>query len=348
MVLDPPPCPGDGHQLVEQLDRGNARSRDRPELSVGILLCPQFPILSLAGLIDALRHAADVGDQSRPLRCRWTVVGRGGTMVTSSSGLEVAVQSDLSDPARFDYLVVIGGLLSHLDRLPSDGIDALRQAARLGARLVGLCTGSFVLAQAGLMKGHVACVHAYHEADWRRLFPDLPYACNRDFIIDGDRITCAGGISVIELATALIERHCGADRATKVIHQMTVARNAGSPMDRRKALGYLSVENAKVREAVKLMEQNMSTPIGMTGIAGALGLGVRQLERIFQAETGMSPAAFYRTARLRYARWLITSSALSISEAACECGFSDAAHLTRHFQRQFGVTPGKLRRTTRG
>ena len=337
----------DAKQLVDQLDATAipGKSDAGPELSVGIVLCAHFPLLSLAGLTDALRHAADIGDQSRPLRCHWTVVGRIGQRVRASSGLEVSVQQGWTDPKKFDYVVVIGGLLQHLDEIDSDCISYLHQVAEAGVCLVGLCTGSFVLARCGLMQGHLACVHAFHEDDWKRLFPSLPFVTHADYLVDGNRITCAGGVSVIELATELIERHCGHDRAAKVVHQMTVSkRGTHSFVDRRKALGYLTVTNTTVRRAVMLMEQHMGDPLDMPTIARLSGAGVRQLERAFRSETDLSPAEFYRITRLRYARWLLTSGSLALSEIAYECGFADVAHFTRQFQSQFGITPGKLKK----
>jgi transcriptional regulator GlxA family with amidase domain len=337
----------DARQVVERLDATCIAGKNEvePELSVGIVLCPHFPLLSLAGLTDALRHAADIGDQSRPLRCRWAVVGRIGQRVRASSGVEVNIQQGWTDPRKFDYVVVIGGLLTHLDEIESDSISYLHQAAEAGVCLIGLCTGSFVLARCGLMQGHLACVHAFHEDDWKRLFPSLPFVTHADYLVDGNRITCAGGVSIIELATELIGKHCGQDRAAKVVHQMTVSkRGTHSFVDRRKALGYLTVTNATVRRAVMLMEQHLGDPLDMSTIARLSGTGVRQLERSFRAETDLSPAEFYRVTRLRYARWLLTSSSLALSEIAYECGFADVAHFTRQFQRQFGITPGKLKK----
>ncbi|PXW28447.1 GlxA family transcriptional regulator [Paraburkholderia caballeronis] len=337
------------HDLVEQLDALPSasparRSRSGAELSVGILLWPRFPLLSLAGLCDALRHAADRGDQSRQLRCLWTVVGAPGEAVEASCGIPVPVQSAFADPAQFDYLVVIGGLLPHLDHADRRYWDYLQQAAGAGVPLVGLCTGSFVLARAGLMDDRVACVHSFHLDDYRRLFPALRVVTHADYLIDGDRITCAGGISVVELSTRLISLHCGPDRASKVIHQMTVSRQrGGSFVERRAALGYPSVEDATVRHAVLLMEENLEAPLNIAAIAKMIGTSVRHLERTFMAEMNTSPNEFYRRMRLRYARWMLVNTTRKITDIAYECGFADSAHFIRVFRESYGVTPGKLR-----
>lgn len=335
--------------LVDGLDHGQARHppmrRGTAELSIGIMLWPRFPLLSLSGLTDALRHAADTGDQSRPIRCQWKVLGTPGQRVISSSGLDVPIDSELTDPERFDYIVVIGGLLDFIEAVPKTYPAFLHQAAAAQVPLIGLCTGSFVLARHGLMEGRTACVHAYHGDDWKHRFPTLRFVINRDFLIDRDRITCAGGVSVIELALHLIGMHCGPDRAGKVVHQMTVAKNtSNSFVDRRKALGYASSSNRRLHEAVMLMEKHMAHPLDIEAIAHLLGTSKRQLERLFVAETNSSPAQFYRQVRLRFGRWLLVSSDRQIGEIAFECGFADAPHFIRHFQSMFGLSPGKLRK----
>jgi transcriptional regulator GlxA family with amidase domain len=312
-------------------------------LRVGFLLWPTFPLLSLAGFCDALRHAADVGDQSRPLRCTWTLLGAGET-VEASCGVGVPVQGLHGSPEQFDYLVVIGGLLPQLDSVDRRHWTYLQGASAAGVPLIGLCTGSFVLARAGLMQDRVACVHAFHYEDYKAMFPGLRAVTHRDYEADGDRITCAGGVSVLELAAHLIGLHCGADRASKVIHQMTVSRRGGrSFVERRKALGYLAVGDRAVRHAIVLMEENIEAPLSIAVVARMTGTSARQLQRSFLAETGLSPKEFYRLMRLRYARWLLLNSDRRVTVIAYECGFADAAHFIRDFKAMYGMTPGQTR-----
>ena len=243
--------------LDAQAKRTQPTSSD-VELRIGIVLWPGFPLLSLAGLSDALRHAADVGDRSRQVRCSWRVLGREGESVRASCGIEVPVQEAFSSRHEFDYLAVIGGLLPLLDRVPAAYSRYLKDVAGAGVPLIGVCTGSFVLARLGLMDGRVACVHPFHVDDWKTLFPRHAFVTNTDFHVDRDRITCAGGISIIELAAELTRRHCGPGTSAKVIHQMTVSRRqALGQMGRRQALGYISTERELLRQAVLLMEKNL-------------------------------------------------------------------------------------------
>ena len=338
----------EGAGVVERLDGVREHSPTKPpgvELRIGILLWPRFPLLSLAGLCDALRHAADVGDQSRQVRCSWTVLGIPGAPIKASCGVEIPVQESLSSESRFDYIAVIGGLLPFIDSVDRRYIEFLSQADSMRVPLIGICTGSFALAKWGLMNSKMACVHPFHVDDWKQKFPELTYATNCDYIFDGNRITCAGGVSIIELATELIRLHCGPDRAAKVVHQMTVSqRSSSSHVARRHALGYSSADNDKLRKAIVLMEKNINTPLEIGVIARLVDSSSRQLERVFLAETGTSPSEFYRNSRLKYGRWLLTTNDSPVSAIAYECGFADASLFIRHFQQLYGVAPGRLRR----
>ena len=336
-----------GRPLVDEIDRQSPFLATRPDLNIGLLLWPEFPILSLAGLADALRHAADLGDNSQKLRCAWTIMANNpGSPVHSSAGIEVQPDSTYRDPAQFDYIAVIGGLIRSLDKAPIESRAYLRRAHAAKVPLIGICTGSFVLAQEGLLDGRRACLHPYHLAEFKDRFPKVQAEGNLDFIDDGDILTCAGGISIITLASELVRRHCGPDRATKTIHQMSVPNKADAvPVAVSQALGYTRVADPRLRRAVFLVEQSLVRPISPQWLADQVHVSRRQLARLFQAEFGQAPAEFVRTTRLRYGRWLLQNSAESVTEIALRIGFADCAHFIRQFSREFGMTPGALRKT---
>jgi transcriptional regulator GlxA family with amidase domain len=337
---------------LDQLDRDGAGApmlRKRPasssELRVGILLWPGFPLLSLAGLCDGLRHAADIGDQSRQVRCSWAILGCPGDSVAASCRARVQIDRPLTAPPDFDYVAVIGGLLPQLNDMNPQFPVFLRSMAEAGTPLMGICTGSFVLARLGLLNGHAPCIHPYHVDDWKAAYPDLPFETDCHYAMSHDRITCAGGLSIIELTAELVRRHCGADRAAKVVHQMTVtSTGASTHIGRRHALGYHSTDHEKLRKALVLMEMNIATPLEIAVLARLVNSSSRQLERVFLAETGCTPSEQYRRLRLKYARYLLTTTDLPILTIAIESGFSDSSHFIRHFQLMYGMPPGRLRK----
>lgn len=337
---------------LDQLDRdrldeppGRKRPASSSELRVGILLWPGFPLLSLAGLCDGLRHAADIGDQSRQVRCSWAILGRPGDSVAASCNARVQTDRPLTAPPDFDYVAVIGGLLAQMNEVNPQFPAFLRSMAEAGTPLMGLCTGSFVLARLGLLNGHAPCIHPYHVDDWKAAYPDQPFETDCHYAMSHDRITCAGGISIVELMAELVRRHCGADRAAKVVHQMTVtSTGAGTHIGRRHALGFHSSDHEKLRKALVLMEKNIATPLEIAVLARLVNSSSRQLERVFLAETGCSPSEQYRRLRLKYARYLLTTTDLPILTIAVESGFSDSSHFIRHFQLMYGMPPGRLRK----
>jgi transcriptional regulator GlxA family with amidase domain len=342
--------PLDARTLVLRLDAAPAlpqrkRRASNEELRVGIVLWPKFPLLSLAGLCDGLRHAADVGGQSRQMRCSWTVLGNVGESVEASCGVKVPMERSFSSAIDYDYVAVIGGLLPSIGDVDPRHAAFLNNVAALGVPLIGICTGSFVLARLGLLKGHTPCIHPFHVDDWKAYYPTAPFETNSHYAFGENRITCAGGISIVELAVELVRLHCGPDRAAKVIHQMTVnSTNTATHVARRHALGYDSSDHDKLRQAVVLMEKNITTPLEISVIAKLVESSSRQLERVFLAETGSSPSEYYRNSRLKYARWLLTTTDLPIVTIAYESGFSDASHFIRHFQQLYGMAPGRLRK----
>jgi transcriptional regulator GlxA family with amidase domain len=348
----PLPAPEDTRSLVNRLDAASTpappitKRASEFELRVGIVLWPKFPMLSLAGLCDGLRHAADVSDQSRKMRCSWAVLGNPGESIEASCGIRVPVDIPLSESIAYDYIAVIGGLLPHISDASARYPAFLRYVAALNVPLIGICTGSFVLARLGLLAGHAPCIHPFHVEDWKAMYPGLPFETHSHYATSPGRITCAGGISIVELVAELVRLHCGSDRAAKVVHQMTVkASNTATHVARRHALGYDSSDHEKLRQAIVLMEKNISTPLGIAVIARLVDSSSRQLERVFLAETGVNPSEYYRNARLKYARWLLTTTDLPVVTIAYESGFSDASHFIRHFQQLYGMAPGRLRKT---
>ena len=315
-----------------------------PDLTVGFILTPAFTLLAFAGFVDALRIASDVGDRSRQVRCRWSVVGPDLRPVRSSCGITITHTETFADPARFDYLVVVGGLLS--DELEYDAatLAYLRRAAGQGVPLVGVCTGVFVLARAGLLDGYRCCVHGYHDHEFELEFPNAQTITDEIIVVDRDRVTCAGGAAAIDLAAMLIERHCGRDRALKILPHLVIDEirspdHAQLPM----VDDYFHVFDDRVRKAVFIMEQHMNNPPAIGHIAGRVGSSVRQLERGFRRSFGVSPQTYYRTMRLKHGRWLLTHTTRTVTQIAYDCGFADASHFSRCFKRAFCQVPTGLR-----
>lgn len=326
---------------------GGRRAQAGPQLRVGFVLARQFTLTAFASFVDVLRLAADEGDRSRQVRCRWSVMSSTRAPTTASCGVEILPTCGLLDPREFDYVVVVGGLLQDGRQVDAATLDYIRKTAAAGVTLIGVCTGSFVLAQAGVMKGREACVSWFHRRDFLDGFADVTPVSDRLYLIDGDRITCSGGAGVADLAAALIEQRLGAEVARKTLRVMLIdgARPAAAPQPMPALASARATGDDEVRRAVLIMEQNMSRPPTVEQIAARVGLSARQLERRFLDELGQTPAAVFRAMRLDYGRWLIEKRGCAVGEAADNAGFSDGAHFTRLFRKRWGLAPSTLRAT---
>jgi transcriptional regulator GlxA family with amidase domain len=316
---------------------------DRPALRVGFVLLPRFTLMPFAGIIDVLRLAADEGDRSRPITCSWKVMAPRLTPIRSSSGIEIKPTNELLPPGDFDYIVVVGGLLKERFDVEPAILDYLKSAAAAGVALIGVCTGSFALVRAGLMDGYKCCVSWFHYQDLIDEFPDVVPVADQLFVVDGNRITCAGGGGAIDLAAWLVDRHIGHPVAQKSLHILLIdrARPPGTPQPQAPTSD--PSDDERVRRAVLLIEQHLEDPLIVEELAARVGLSARQLHRLFMREFGIGPRAFGLRYRLEHGRAMLLSTRMTVAEIAMESGFSDASHFHRAFCKAYGTTPAASR-----
>ena len=318
----------------------------RPALSVALVPLPYFTLFPFAGFVDTLRLAADEGDLSRPRACRWTIMAPETVPIPSSCGAQVTPWETFDDPSRFDYVVVVGGLLHRgAGRLHPRTSAFLREADRCRIGLIGICTGSFALAEAGVLKpGRQACVSWYHYADLQERHPAVRPLADRLWLREGRIITCAGGAAAVDLAASLVEAHVGGAAAQKSLHIMVLDRPRPGGAAQPQPPNTVTVGSTRVRRAMGLIEQNLSVPLTVDELAARVAISRRQLERLFRRELGASVGTFARDLRLSYAVWQLAHSAARITDVALGCGFADPAHFNRHFRAAFGTTPSTARR----
>jgi transcriptional regulator GlxA family with amidase domain len=314
-------------------------------LSVGFILAKRFTLCAFANFVDVLRLAADEGDRSRPILCNWTVLSETMDPVTSSCGISVQPKERLGDPSRFDYIVVVGGLMDEMPGLSAGYDRFLHQAAEAGVPLVGVCTGAFMLHQAGLLDGYRCCVSWFHHVDFLEQFEGLTPVADQIFVVDGDRLTCSGGASSAHLAAYLVDKHVGRAAASKSLHIMIIDDQLQAEKPQPGITMDFKTRDPIVLRTLLLMQQNIDTPLSVTEIARRMGHSKRQLERHFRTALDTSPQAAFLSIRLSLAHHLIDTSDKSIAQIALDCGFCDSSHLSRMFQRRFGVTPRALRKS---
>jgi transcriptional regulator GlxA family with amidase domain len=314
----------------------------RRKLSVAFILAPNFTLLALSAFVDTLRLAADEGDRSRPIACAWTVLSDTMRPVRASCGISVNPDSELQDPKQFDYIVVVGGTLV-ADLLSKDLAAYVQQAARAGVPLVGICTGSFVLARLGLMQDRHSCISWFHYGEFRTLYPQLKASSDELFIIDGDRLTCAGGTSVVHLAAHLVKQYCGEAAAQKALRIMIEQATLPARFAQPQPFQTPKTRDLRVRKAMLLMERNLESPLSAEFVARHVGLSVRQLERLFKTEVDCSPSTMALRIRLAHAHHRLLHGQEPVADIALQSGFVNRSHFARSFRLEFGQTPSALR-----
>jgi transcriptional regulator GlxA family with amidase domain len=315
------------------------------QLNVGFILTRRFTLCALGNFVDVLRLAADEGDRSRPILCSWKVLSATMDPIASSCGIVVQPEERLGDPARFDYLVVVGGLVDEIENLHPDTVRFLERAAAAGVPLVGVCTGTFVLHRAGLMQGYRACVSWFHHEDFLERYDGLRPVSDQIFVVDRDRLTCSGGVSSAHLAAFIVERHLGRARAAKSLHIMIIDEAMAAEEPQPGMPLALATDDTLVRKALLLMQQSIDAPLAIGRVVQRLGVSRRKLERHFRDALGMTPLEADRLIRVEQAKHLLLTTRRSATQIATDTGFCDLPHLIRVFRAAEGMTPEAFRRT---
>ncbi|TDL86926.1 GlxA family transcriptional regulator [Meridianimarinicoccus aquatilis] len=315
----------------------------RKRLSVAFLLADRFTLSAFANFVDVLRLAADEDDRSRPIFCDWTVLSTDMEPVRSSCGVKVTPDRRLRHAGRYDYIVVVGGLMGEARNLPPELITWLRTSAATGVPIVGLCTGVFLLHEAGLLDGYRVCVSWFHHQDFLDRFEGAQPVSDQIFVVDRDRLTCSGGHSAAHLAAFLVERHLGQSAATKSLSIMIIDSPLGADKPQPGAPLNLKAQDALVRRALLRMQQSIDAPETIGELSFALGVSRRQLERRFREDIATTPLRAAHGMRLEKARALLLQTESTVTQIALATGFCDAPHLIRSFRANLGLTPTEYR-----
>lgn len=320
----------------------------KKRLSVAFLLADRFTLSAFANFVDVLRLAADEADRSRPILCEWSVLSATLGSVQSSCGVKVQPDTRLSDAGHYDYIVVVGGLISDHSALPPEALRFLKDRATAGVPIVGLCTGVFILHEAGLLDGYRCCVSWFHHQDFLDRFDTVRMISDQIFVIDRDRLTCSGGHGAAHLAAFLVERHVGQSAAIKSLNIMMIDSALSGEKPQPGQQSTRKASDPLVKKAILRMQQNIEVPKTVLELASDLGLGRRSLERRFLNDLKAAPSKVYLELRLDRALSLLRTTHDPITQIALATGFCDAPHLSRTLRTERGFTPSEYRKTQAG
>ena len=313
---------------------------------IAFVLVEGFALMSFAAVTEPLRAANLLAGRRIYELCYFAGGAAAAGRLDSSSAASVAVRGLDEAAGAFDLaLVVAGG--DPVGFREARVLRWLRQQARHGCTLGGVSGGPAVLANAGVMANRRMTLHWEHHAALAERHPGLLLERSL-YVVDRDRMTCAGGTAPLDMMHALIAEHHGADFARRVSDWFmhTEVRPAGGPQRAGLAQRYGTSRHA-VLAAVEAMENHIADPLPLAGLARVAGVGVRQLNRQFRAGLGRSPGAVYRDLRLEKSRELLRQTGLPILDIAMATGFSGAAHFATAYRRRYGEAPSRHRRDPR-
>jgi len=307
--------------------------------TVGFLLVPGFALMSYAAAIEPLRAANLLSGKEL---YRWWHAAPGGKPVTASNGVAIIPDCGTSSDRDADMVFVCAG--GNPAIFDDKAVFAwLRRLARKGVTIGGISGGPYVLAKAGLLDERRATLHWEHLPAFREAFPNVTVVPSL-FEIDGNRITCSGGISALDMMVALIQRDHGRQLAASVgewfLH--THIREGFGPqrMDLRYRLG---VADEKLLHVLRVMERSIETPFSRATLAHEAGISLRQLERLFQRHIGHGIHGHYRWLRLERARQLLRETTLPVLGVALATGFASSSQFARAYGKAFREPPSRTR-----
>lgn len=306
----------------------------------GFLLLPNYTMMSLASAVEPLRMANELSGREL---YRWLLITRDGKPVQASDGILSLPDAAITDDnSSLDTLIVAGGLdIGH--SYCEAHLQWLRALEQRGVTLGGICTGAFVLARAGLMKGRECSVHWECMAMLQELHPDV--SCNSQlFTVEPGRVTSTGGTAPMDMVLNLICRTHGLSMANGISEMFILDRVRDQSDHQKIPLKHsLGVAPAKLVDATTLMEANIEEPLALEELANLLKISRRQLERLFKKNLDCSPSRYYLRLRLSRARQLLKQTSLTVIEIASMCGFVSTPHFSKCYRSHLGVMPKEER-----
>ncbi len=303
------------------------------------LLLDNFTLLCFSAALESLRIANRMAGQTI---YDWKIIGEGGDVAYSSAGTGFKLDGDLDEVLRDDTLMVCAGLdVQAATTKPV--LSWLRREARKGVPIAGLCTGAHTLAKAGLLDGRKATIHWENQDSFAEEFDEVELT-KSVFVIDGPRITTAGGTSSIDLMLKLIAEDQGEELANAVADQLIYSSiRTDQDTQRLSVPTRIGVRHPKLSQVIQMMEKNIEEPISPSILAKDVGMSTRQLERLFRRYLNRSPKRYYMELRLQKARNLLMQTDMSVINVALACGFASPSHFSKCYRAHYDTTPYRER-----
>jgi len=308
-------------------------------LSFCFLLFDGFSNMVLANALEPLRAARNLPGGPGIV---WEIITVSDHSVKSSSGLSISPSVSLSKLRKMDYLMIVSGydVREHATKETFTKLQALRRHAR---RIVGIDTGSWLMAASGMLESKEATIHWHELNTFAETFPEISVS-DAGYVEAGHYLTCGGASSALDMVLNIIREHFGAAVAFDVSNLFIYDARPSREHDR--SVGrFRSAGSRTLRSATNTMVENIENPISLVGIAAANSISVRSLNRIFLNELNTSPGKYYQILRLTYARDMATETDSPLTQIAIKTGFSSTSALSRAFTALYGMSISRVRKS---
>jgi transcriptional regulator GlxA family with amidase domain len=301
----------------------------------GFLLMPNFSMIAFSSAIEVMRMANRLG---REELYQWPLYSMDGSMVMASNKISITPDGSVKDVANLDGLFVCSGV-----RVANTWSEPLHfhlsRFAKTNMVIGGLCTGTYLLAKAGLLDGYRCTIHWENIASLRETSPKV-IVTEELFEMDRNRYSASGGSAPLDMFLQMVKAQHDNTLAVSISEQFMCDRMRGAYDKQKIPLKLLLGANQpKLTEAVELMEANLEELINLDDLSSLVGISRRQLERLFKKYLGCVPRRYYLDLRLKKSRQLLLQTGGSVSEIAIACGFVSASHFSKSYREMFGLSP---------
>ena len=309
---------------------------------IGVLIYPDFQLLDASGPISVFEIAARYAKSDLGIKVMSVTPGP----VRSSSGVELLARSIKSYGA-ISTLIVAGGEGVTAAAKCERTLGFVRAMAARGARIASVCSGAYVLAEAGLLDGRRATTHWARTRHFLSAYPQVKLEPDRIFTRDGQIWTSAGISAGIDLALAMVAEDFGDDVAQKTARQLVLYHRRSGGQSQFSSLLELKAPSGRFSALLGWAREHLDAPLTVEDLAERAGMSSRHFTRAFIAETGTTPSKAIERLRVEVARQRVQSSSEAIERVAETTGFRDPERMRRAFIRAFGQPPQSLRRAAR-
>ncbi|MEW2401945.1 GlxA family transcriptional regulator [Streptomyces sp. NPDC046862] len=310
--------------------------------TVLVVLFDDVQSLDVTGPVEVFNGA----ELARPGTYRIRTASLDGAPVRTSSGLTLVPDHALADAPAAHTLLVPGGQGT---RRPAPELVAwLREHGPRAERLVSVCTGAILLAEAGFLDGRRATTHWAYCDKLSRDHPEIEVDPDPIYVRDGNIATSAGVTSGIDLALALVEEDLGRDTALTIARHLVVfLRRPGNQAQFSAQLAAQTARREPLREVQQWITEHPGDDLSVESLAARARLSPRHFARAFHAETGMTPGRYVDRVRLEHARRLLEDTADGVEEISRAAGYGTPEAMRRAFLRALGAAPAEYRRRFR-